>query len=78
MTLSYFYHTDHEFFIFLQQFSLALKDEQIKKFTRHREFPLAMASGRVEFSSPAQCSIFATFQSWQPFNSTQIQTSFSI
>ena len=30
----------------------ALKDEQIKKFTRQREFLLAMASGRVEFSSP--------------------------
>ena len=52
MTLSCFYRTDHEFFIFWKQFSLALKDEQIKKFTCQREFPLAMASGRVEFSSP--------------------------
>ena len=52
MTLSHFYRTDHEFFISWKQFSLALKDMQIKKFTRQREFPLAMASGRVEFSSP--------------------------
>ena len=35
--------------------ALALKDEQIKKFTHQREFSLAMASGRVEFSSRAVC-----------------------
>ena len=29
-----------------------IKDEQIKEFTCQRELPLAMASGRVEFSSP--------------------------
>ena len=52
MTLSCLYRTDHKFFIFWKQFSLALKDEQIKKLTRQPEFPLAMASGRVEFSSP--------------------------
>ena len=48
MTLSCFFVEDHEFFIFWKQFSLALKDEQIKKFTCQREFPV-----RVEFSSPA-------------------------
>ena len=52
MTLFCFYLTQHKFFIFQKQFSLALKDEQIKKFTRQQEFPLTMASGRVEFSSP--------------------------
>ena len=52
MTISCFYCTDHEFFIFWKQFSLALKDKQIKKFTSQQEFPFAMASGRVEFSSP--------------------------
>ena len=52
MTLSCFYGTDHEFFIFWIQFSLALKDEHIKKFTRQQEFLLPMASGQVEFSSP--------------------------
>ena len=51
MLLSCYFHTDHKFFIFWKQFSLALK--KIKKFTRQREFPLAMASGQVEFSSPA-------------------------
>ena len=63
MTLSCFYRTDHEFFIFWKQFSLALKDAQIKKFTRQREFPLAMASGRVEFSSPVKDCKFFSYQS---------------
>ena len=59
MTLSCLNRTDHKFFIFWKQFSLALKDEQIKKFTRQQEFPLAMASGRVEFSSPVtSCNKF--------------------
>ena len=39
MTIFCFYGTDHELFISWKQFSLALKDEQIKKFTRQREFP---------------------------------------
>ena len=56
MTISCFYGTDHDFFIFWKQFALTLKDEQInqiKKLTCQREFPLAMVSGEVEFSSPA-------------------------
>ena len=34
MMLFCFYRTEHKFFIFWKQFSLALKDEQIKKLTR--------------------------------------------
>ena len=35
-----------------------LKDKQVEKLTRQREIPLAMASGRVEFSSPdVKCQI---------------------
>ena len=61
MVLSCFYRTEHKFSIFWKQFSLALKDEQIKKSSCQQEFPLAMASGRVEFSSPAH-SPEATFE----------------
>ena len=67
MTLSCFYQTDHEFFIFWKQFSLPFKDEQIKKFTRQGEYPLAIASGRVEFSSPVPL-IVASFKTWFPLN----------
>ena len=38
-----------KFYIFWKQFSLALKEEQIKKFTWQREFPLAMANGQGKF-----------------------------
>ena len=37
-------------------FHSPLKDEQIQKFTCQREFPLAMGSGGVEFSSPDMTS----------------------
>ena len=41
-----------QIFYFMKEILLAHKDKQIKKFTCQREFPLAMASGRVEFSGP--------------------------
>ena len=58
MTLSCFYRTDHEFFIFWKQFSLAFKNEQIKKFNRQWKFLLAMASGRAGFQALYELFIF--------------------
>ena len=51
ITLSGFYGADPKFFIFWKTFSLTLKDEQIKKFTCQPKYPIAMATGQVEFSS---------------------------
>ena len=80
MTLSCFYCTDHKFFIFWKLFSLALKDKQIKKFTRQWEFPLTMASRmtsrRVEFSSPANILVPKLFMFAKIFRFCIFSTSF--